>query len=120
MSLQWTDTAPSNIALIKYMGKKDYTLNLASNPSFSYTLPKLISQVSIETTNNIHDTWDILKNTYFSAPIMLSPAAQEKFLQHFALLVKNLSKYTSSQAQPIPIGNVHFLSRLMQVSPQAC
>ncbi|MGK5082768.1 diphosphomevalonate decarboxylase [Bdellovibrionota bacterium FG-1] len=40
--------APSNIALIKYMGKKDATANLPENPSLSVTLNGLCSWVEIQ------------------------------------------------------------------------
>ena len=36
--MEWFAKAPSNIALIKYMGKKDAELNLPMNSSLSYTL----------------------------------------------------------------------------------
>jgi diphosphomevalonate decarboxylase len=39
--------APSNIALIKYMGKKDSACNLPSNPSLSLTLNSICSFVEI-------------------------------------------------------------------------
>lgn len=40
--------APSNIALIKYMGKEDVTRNLPSNPSLSMTLSNLCTVVELE------------------------------------------------------------------------
>ncbi|MFZ9595660.1 MAG: hypothetical protein ACO3A2_06230 [Bdellovibrionia bacterium] len=41
-------TAPSNIALVKYMGKTDSTLNLPANPSLSMTLSQLSTWVDLE------------------------------------------------------------------------
>lgn len=41
-------SAPSNIALIKYMGKDDASLNLPANPSLSMTLNHLCTWVEIE------------------------------------------------------------------------
>ncbi|MEK6705533.1 MAG: hypothetical protein AABZ06_07075 [Bdellovibrionota bacterium] len=43
--------APSNIALIKYMGKKDAGLNIPENPSISFTLNDLCTWVEICRTN---------------------------------------------------------------------
>ena len=39
--------APSNIALIKYMGKKDHGLNIPENPSLSLTLDALCSYAEL-------------------------------------------------------------------------
>jgi diphosphomevalonate decarboxylase len=39
--------APSNIAIVKFMGKRDDTLNIPENPSLSLTLNKLCSYVEI-------------------------------------------------------------------------
>ncbi|GHU11791.1 diphosphomevalonate decarboxylase [Alphaproteobacteria bacterium] len=44
----WTAKAPSNIALIKYMGKKEN--NVPLNASLSYTLDGFITEVSLELT----------------------------------------------------------------------
>ncbi|GJM07142.1 MAG: diphosphomevalonate decarboxylase [marine bacterium B5-7] len=41
-------SAPSNIALIKYMGKIDFEKNLPTNPSLSFTLENLRSYVELE------------------------------------------------------------------------
>ena len=44
-------TAPSNIAIVKYWGKKDEQLPV--NPSISFTLSKSVTQtdISYQTTN---------------------------------------------------------------------
>ncbi|MDR1375331.1 MAG: hypothetical protein LBJ45_00760 [Holosporaceae bacterium] len=46
----WVCSAPSNIALIKYMGKQEG--NIPSNVSLSYTLNKFSSEVSLEVWEN--------------------------------------------------------------------
>ncbi len=46
--MQWFAQAPANIALIKYMGKKDNEKNIPDNPSLSYTLNNLLSSVVLE------------------------------------------------------------------------
>ena len=39
--MRWLVQAPANIALIKYMGKKDENSNLPDNASLSFTLNNL-------------------------------------------------------------------------------
>ena len=64
---KWTAEAPSNIALIKYMGKKNTELNLPDNPSISYTLPHLLTKVQIELTDYPEDSWEPLHDEkYFT------------------------------------------------------
>lgn len=46
--MYWLAHAPANIALIKYMGKKDDNSNSPDNPSLSYTLNELKSTVRLE------------------------------------------------------------------------
>lgn len=83
MSKQWLATAPSNLALIKYMGKIDASQNLPSNPSLSITLPNLISTVRLQITEDDCDTWQPL-NPAFS----LNDAGQMRFLSHLQSLKK--------------------------------
>jgi diphosphomevalonate decarboxylase len=49
---------PTNIALIKYMGKKDSLLNIPDNSSFSYTLDNLRTTVSLTPIEDKQDQWD--------------------------------------------------------------
>ncbi len=44
----WKASAPSNIALIKYMGKESGARNQAVNPSLSMTLADFRTTVEIE------------------------------------------------------------------------
>ena len=46
--MKWQASAPSNIALIKYMGKLPDSGNRPSNPSLSYTVDHLRSYVELE------------------------------------------------------------------------
>jgi len=82
---QWLAMAPANIALIKYMGKKDNDKNIPDNPSLSYTLEHLISNVLLETHAGKSDYWEP-----FSIPgaleFTLTQAAQVRFLNHLAFL----------------------------------
>jgi len=88
---------PSNIALIKYMGKG--TGNLPLNPSLSYTTSKFESYVEIEKSDSDH--WEPLvpnqiENLYaqkvlrnielIPEPIKLNVQETEKFLKYFKAL----------------------------------
>lgn len=73
---------PSNIALIKYMGKTDSQSNLPTNASLSFAVEHLRSFVTIEPSKN-EDAWAPLEGL---APLDLSAAGQAKFLNHFARL----------------------------------
>ncbi len=85
-------SAPSNIALIKYMGKTDGTLNRPTNSSLSWTLESLRTFVRITEDSSLNsDQWMPLKNTEsFSgyenaqlASLDLSQKSQDRFLKHF-------------------------------------
>jgi diphosphomevalonate decarboxylase len=85
----WVASAPSNIALIKYMGKIDSasggTSNRPTNTSLSYTLPHLLSYVSLEAdATGSADTWSPLE-TYGDlkfAKLQLSEKGAARFLAH--------------------------------------
>lgn len=88
---KWSAQAPSNIALIKYMGKFDDKINLAINDSLSYTLDHLISQVDVEVNYESNmDCWEplICKNFF---DLKLSPEGQSRFLKHVEFLKKQFS-----------------------------
>lgn len=89
--MQWFAAAPANIALIKYMGKKDEALNIAANPSLSYTLDHLSSHVSLESIPGKKDYWEPL-STPGAEPFQLSIKAQTRFLDHLAF-IKGLYRY---------------------------
>ncbi len=92
--MPWFAQAPANIALIKYMGKKDPARNLPDNPSLSYSLDNLLTNVSMEAYPGKKDVWEPL-NSPGAEPFTLSTAAQERFLRHLANL-KTYFKYTGS------------------------
>lgn len=83
--MQWFAQAPSNIALIKYMGKQDSKNNLPDNPSLSYTLNNLLSSVMIESQTGKKDFWEPL-NTPGAQVLELSSNEQQRFLQHLAFI----------------------------------
>lgn len=81
--------APSNIALIKYMGKIKKEGNVPTNGSFSLTLPHLITRVEIAQIDGPEDRWSCL-----SAPDLLPLAMNDfsimRYLQFFGLLKQAL------------------------------
>lgn len=85
MKKLWFAQAPSNIALIKYMGKTDYQKNLPTNPSLSYTLPSLLSYVELEPFPGHNDQWEPLHIPGFKS-FHLSDASQKRFLKHLSML----------------------------------
>jgi diphosphomevalonate decarboxylase len=79
MAVKVSASAPSNIALIKYMGKTaSGGGNLPANPSLSYTLDHLKSHVELEEADE--DSWAPLKGY---PEIKLSDAGRRKYLSHF-------------------------------------
>lgn len=81
MNLKVTADAPSNIALIKYMGKTKDQINMATNPSISYTLPHLKTKVSLEVIDTINAQWQ--SDETMSYHLALSEAGKNKFLAHW-------------------------------------
>jgi len=89
---QWFAQAPSNIALIKYMGKLDDKQNIPANPSLSYTLPNLMSHVKLEAYPGPKDIWESLEIPGFK-PFNLSAEGQTRFIKHLETL-KNHFNYS--------------------------
>lgn len=85
--MTWKTSAPSNIALIKYMGKTDVGQNIPTNSSFSYTLENLRTYIEIEKTDGSDDLWKPLVQSNCLSPIF-SIKGQQRFLGHF----KNLKE----------------------------
>jgi diphosphomevalonate decarboxylase len=78
-------SAPSNIALIKYMGKTAAQGNLPTNASLSYAAEHLRTFVTIEDGTG-EDGWQPLEGF----PVLqLSEFGQQKFLNHFRRLKKH-------------------------------
>lgn len=78
-------SAPSNIALIKYMGKSNVLGNLATNPSISYTLPHLCSHVELEVVSESSDRWEALPGEQYYN-FEMSEKGRAKFLNHLQML----------------------------------
>lgn len=80
--MHWLAHAPSNIALIKYMGKKDEANNLPDNSSLSYTLEHLKTTVQLELLNDGQkDRWEPLKNSG-AYPLDMSEKGRSRFINH--------------------------------------
>jgi diphosphomevalonate decarboxylase len=82
--MYWLAHAPANIALIKYMGKKDELLNIPDNSSLSYTLNDLRSTVRLEKLSSKKDIWEPLVIPGGISELVLSIEGQKKFLDHLA------------------------------------
>lgn len=83
--MHWLSQAPANIALIKYMGKKDDGSNLPDNSSLSYTLNHLLTTVKLEPLPGKKDLWEPL-HTPGAAEFNLSIAGQKRYIEHLARL----------------------------------
>ncbi len=94
----WVSKAPSNIALIKYMGKKEN--NIPCNVSLSYTLEEFFTEVTLEQTHNNCDQF--ITNE-------LSESEKAKFLNHLKY-IKDICKFcgffavTSKNSFPKSVG----------------
>lgn len=120
--------APSNIALIKYMGKKAIG-NLPENPSLSMTLSKLctFAEVSVVESSKDIETWvpeqpalgkysesDLM----FQVPV-LKPEGIEKVLKHVRLLrAKCPEVFSPFQIKP-RAGQFHYQLKTANTFPQA-
>lgn len=82
-------SAPSNIALIKYMGKIADTGNRPANASLSYSLEHLRTWVTLEPVAGAEDSWAPLERAKLAAP-ELSGVGRAKFLRHFARMKEAL------------------------------
>ncbi|MCB0367824.1 MAG: hypothetical protein KDD68_20640, partial [Bdellovibrionales bacterium] len=76
----WRSTAPSNIALIKYMGKISHEENRPSNASLSYSLNHLRTAVEIVAIDGKQDQWEPLDNPEYPSRAQLSYRGMERFL----------------------------------------
>lgn len=88
--MQWFAQAPANIALIKYMGKRDEEKNIPANPSLSYTLNNLLTNVKLEQHPGKFDIWEPL-DIPGGLPFSLSQGAQERFLRHLTRLKQHFN-----------------------------
>lgn len=82
--------APSNIALVKYMGKDDAKVNQASNPSVSMTLTSLRSVAQVDWVKGSQPTWNPEPPLPGLEVPDLSPKGRERILAHAVRCAKEL------------------------------
>lgn len=83
-------SAPSNIALIKYMGKSNSLNNSPTNSSLSYTLEHLRSFVRLTLKPEFkQDQWNLLEGKGLEKTSM-SQKSIDRYLKHFSLLKTEL------------------------------
>ncbi len=78
-------SAPSNIAVIKYMGKINTESNVPTNSSLSYTLNSLRTFVEITESKSGKDEWQVLTGPGL-LPFEMSEKGTLRFLNHFEFL----------------------------------
>lgn len=93
MNRIWRGSAPSNIALIKYMGKTDAAGNRPTNRSLSFTLNGLRTHIELETASDdsLKDSWEPLVAPGLE-PLALSQKGRIRFLTHLSR-IKNVWGY---------------------------
>lgn len=99
---EWsTAEAPSNIALIKYMGKQIQAGNISTNASLSLTLDHLRTRVRVrfEEGHTAPYVWRPLIEKGWSRPV-LSAKGEARFLQHAERCFNALSAGRTSSATP--------------------
>ncbi len=97
-------SSPSNIALIKYMGKTDVNNNIPTNSSLSWSIDHLKTFVEIESSNNNKDNWLPLESEF---AIDLSEKSVERFLNFWSYLKDRFNiegNYTVKSANNFPYG----------------
>ena len=85
--MKWQASAPSNIALIKYMGKIPNRGNISTNSSVSYTLEHLRTFIEMESIQESQDRWEPLAIAG-RENVQISKSGQERFLKHLDFLKK--------------------------------
>ena len=90
--MKWQASAPTNIALIKYMGKIAGAGNVPTNASLSYTLDHLKSFVELEFNEHlVKDCWEPLQQPEANFIPELNQTAQERFIKHLAFIKKHFN-----------------------------
>lgn len=86
MDKVWIDKAPSNIALIKYMGKVEGETNQTINPTISYTLNHLTTEVQLTPSPDGQDHFEPLPG----ANIKLTAQQEARFLNFLKKIKETL------------------------------
>ncbi len=98
-------SSPSNIALIKYMGKKNHELNVPSNSSLSWTIDHLRTYVEVKALSNKEtDRWAPLES---QQDISLSESSVARYLNFWKKLKSKLGvegNFLVSSGNNFPFG----------------
>lgn len=118
----WSGTKPSNIALIKYMGKSDIAFNKPSNGSLSWTLSHLRTQVTLSLSNKAEDTWSPLQTEF---PFEMNPTGLQKYLNHLKRIkelfsVQQVFEVKSGNNFPADCGIASSASSFAALTEAAC
>lgn len=108
--MTWSAEAPSNIALIKYMGKTNSAVNEPSNASLSWTIDSLRTRVELEQKAQaaVEDEWQPLLD-FSTSSLVLSDKGQRRFLDHLGNIKREVFAYSG-----------HFLVRSANNFPADC
>lgn len=97
-------SAPSNIALIKYMGKQDPTRNIPENPSLSMTLNRLCTYLEVEVITNgqaqfrLDPSAPTVPAGTKTYPVSFNEKAIAKFEKHFRRVQSSMSELGASRS----------------------
>lgn len=97
-------SSPSNIALIKYMGKTDAANNIPTNSSLSWSIDHLRTYIEIEKSSTGVDSWKPLDSEY---SMNLSEASIARFLNFWIYLKDKFNiegSYEVKSANNFPYG----------------
>lgn len=118
----WTAQKPSNIALVKYMGKIDSRKNRPVNGSLSWTLDHFSTTVTLERSKDTRDRWQSLESSF---PFQMTQKGVEKYLEHFQSLkkyfgVNDCFKIKSGNNFPADCGVASSASSFAALTEAAC
>lgn len=96
--------APSNIAIVKYMGKKDAFLNIPANDSLSLTLNTLCTELKLSRNAEAPEVIEIFSK------LTLNKQAKERFVKHIDRLksscsVENIGRIEVQTDNTFPTGS---------------
>ena len=95
MNKCWSASMPSNIAIVKYMGKLDYDKNDPLNPSCSMCLDDFRTKVEIELlANGKEDVWEPISSKSSYSPDLPSSYG-DRFLKFFVACKKEEAIFSS-------------------------
>ena len=112
--------APSNIALVKYMGKRDPGRNIPANPSLSMTLNQLCTYVEVReaASGGVRYFAEKPEGARGEVPA-LSDAGREKFLVHFARVMERATDILSAHTLSARATPAHVEVRTTNTFPAA-